>query len=408
MSKVMKARKRIWSFLCMVVLLIAAVPMTVSAEEERTAVYVQVPEDWENPCAWAWDEAGNNAFEAWPGGELEADSANEGWYYVWLPSWANHVIINANDGNVQTEELILEGKDAWVTVSAADSVEVSYEKQTTGETPEYVEKFVIHAQVDASWENPCLWAWSAPDGTNAFEAWPGMAMKEGENGWYSAKAPIWVNSIIINGNEGSVQTEDICIDPAEVWVTVDAEGGYDFSYTDPDKAEIPNVKVHVMAPSDWAAPCLWAWSAPDGTNVYATWPGEALEEGENGWLTKEIPGWVNSIIVNGSEGSVQTTDISVETGKDLWVVVTGPEEYEVSYEEPAVAAATESVEESPAAEESVAEETTAVTETEETTEVAAEAVEEGNNTVVIVAVVAAAVVVIVVAAVVVKKKKANK
>lgn len=402
MSKGMKARKRIWSLLCMVALMIAAFPMNVFAKEERTAVYVQVPEDWENPCAWAWDEDGNNAFEAWPGGEMEADSANEGWYYIWLPSWANHVIINANEGNVQTEELILDGKDAWITVSAADSVEISYEKQTTGETPEYVEKFAIHAKVDDSWEAPCLWAWSAPDGTNAFEAWPGMEMKEDENGWYSAKAPIWVNSIIINGNEGSVQTEDISIDPAEVWVTVDAEGGYEFSYKDPDKAEAPNVTVHVIAPGDWEAPCLWAWSAPDGTNVYSTWPGEALEEGENGWLTKEIPGWVNSIIVNGSEGSVQTTDISVEAGKDLWVVVNGPEDYEVSYGEPAVEVKAEENAQTTVSETGEAEETAA-------TEATTDSVQEGNSTVIVIVVVAAAVViVIVVAAVAMNKKKKSK
>ena len=357
-------------------------------------------QDWENPCAWAWDADGNNAFEAWPGGELEIDSANEGWYYVWLPSWATHVIINANEGNVQTEELILEEKDAWITVNAADSVEISYEKMTTGDAPEYVEKFVIHAKVDESWETPCLWAWSAPDGTNAFEAWPGIEMKEDENGWYSAKAPIWVNSIIVNANEGGVQTEDISIDPAEVWVTVDAEGVYDFSYTDPDKEEVPNVTVHVMAPTDWESPCLWAWSAPDGTNVYTTWPGEALEESENGWLTKEIPGWVNSIIVNGSEGTVQTTDISVETGKELWVVVSGPEEYEVSYEEPVIDATTEeAVQEDTANDIEEAQE--AETVSEETP------VEKGNNTIVVIIVIAVVAVIAGVVIVINKKKGSN-
>lgn len=93
--------------------------------------------------------------------------------------------------------------------------------------------------------NPCLWAWSAPDGTNAFAAWPGEEMKAGEDGWYSIKVPVWVNSIIVNANEGSVQTEDISIDPAELWVTVAADGSYDFSYKNPDQAEIPNVTIHV-------------------------------------------------------------------------------------------------------------------------------------------------------------------
>ena len=90
--------------------------------------------------------------------------------------------------------------------------------------------------------------------------------------------------------------------------------------------------IHVSAPADWNSPCLWAWSAPDGTNAFAAWPGEALEASDDGWLVKEIPGWVNSVIVNGNEGSVQTTDISVETGKDIWLVVNGPEDYTVSYE----------------------------------------------------------------------------
>ena len=243
-----KVIRRCGSFLMMLLLVIGILPMTVNAEttqntEERNALYVQVPEDWENPCVWAWDSDGNNAFTAWPGEEMEADAANDGWYYIWLAAWGKHVIINANEGNVQTEEQILDTNAAWITVSAADTVEISYESKTTGEVPAYVEKFVVHAKVDDSWE----------------------------------------------------------------------------------------------------APCLWAWSAPDGTNAFAAWPGEALEEGEGGWLVKEIPGWVNSIIVNGNEGSVQTTDISVETGKDIWLTINGPEDYTVSYEEIALEETNETV-----------------------------------------------------------------
>ena len=142
--------------------------------------------------------------------------------------------------------------------------------------------------------------------------------------------------IIVNANEGSVQTEDIEIDPAEVWVTVDADGKNEISYVDPAKASAPNIHVYVKAPSDWENPNLWAWSAPDGTNAFSAWPGEALEEGDNGWLTKEVPGWINSLIVNGNDGSIQTSDISVDAGKDVWIVVSGADDaYEVSYEEPA-------------------------------------------------------------------------
>jgi hypothetical protein len=330
-----KSLKKIAAFLSMFAMaFVLFLPMQAKADEERTALFVQVPDDWENPCVWAWDEDGNNAFDAWPGGEAEADTANEGWYYIYIPAWANHVIVNANEGNVQTGEILLEGGNAWITVEDADNASVSYEALTQGDIPEYVEKFIIHASVPESWESPCLWAWSAPDGTNAFDAWPGAPFKADGNGGYTAKAPVWVNSIIINANDGSVQTEDISIDPAELWITVADDGSYEFTYDDPNAVSAPDIHVNVIAPADWSAPCLWAWSAPDGTNAFASWPGEPFAEGEDGWLTLTVPGWINSIIVNGNEGSVQTSDISVETGKDIWLVVTGAEEYELSYEKP--------------------------------------------------------------------------
>ena len=50
------------------------------------------------------------------------------------------------------------------------------------------------------------------------------------------------------------------------------------SVMDPDAEEVPDVTVWVKAPADWESPCLWAWSAPDGTNAFAAWPGEALAE----------------------------------------------------------------------------------------------------------------------------------
>ena len=389
-----KSIKRIYALLCMVVMFVMMIPsmaFAAEADEAKVAINVKVPDDWQNPCVWAWDEDGNNAFEAWPGEECEATPDNEGWYYVWVPDWANHVIVNANAGEVQTGELVLDGKDAWITVSDADNAEVSYDAQTTGDTPEYTEKFLIHAKVDDSWENPNLWAWSAPDGTNAFEAWPGKAMTAGEDGWYTAKAPTWVNSIIINANNGDVQIEDLSIDPAEIWVTVAEDGTADFSYTDPEKAEIPNVTVHVKAPSDWENPNLWAWSAPDGTNAFASWPGEALEE-NNGWLTKEIPGWVNSIIVNGNDGSVQTSDISIETEKDVWVVVTDAENYEVTYEEPDATAIDTT------ATDAAAEETTTET-------VATENIQQSSTPVVLIIIIVIVLAVIVVAVVTKKKSK---
>lgn len=31
---------------------------------------------------------------------------------------------------------------------------------------------------------------------------------------------MWINSIIVNGNEGAVQTEDVSVESRELWITV--------------------------------------------------------------------------------------------------------------------------------------------------------------------------------------------
>ncbi len=323
-------------------LCVSALAVTAFAEEETqmVPVVVQVPEGWESPCLWAWADDGTNAFAAWPGEELEQLAS--GWYYAYVPSYVQNVIVNAGNGTdaaVQTEGLVVEaGKEVWITVAEDATATVAYEAQTRDEIPAYVEKFLIHAYVPLTWKTVNAWAWSAPDGTNAFEAWPGLALTEGEDGWFTGKAPTWINSLIISGNEGEVQTADISVEGKELWVTVYEDLTYEVAYEDPNQTA-PDITIHAQIPADWAAPNCWAWSAPDGTNAFASWPGEPLTQ-DGDWYTVTAPGWINSVIVNGNEGDVQTVDVSVETGKDVWLVVSaepgedGKYTATVTYEEP--------------------------------------------------------------------------
>ena len=149
-----------------------------------------------------------------------------------------------------------------------------------------------------------------------------------------------------------------------------------------------NITVYAQVPADWEGPCLWAWSAPDGTNAFAAWPGEAMTEAD-GWYALEAPGWINSVIINANEGGVQTTDLSVESGKDVWGGGTDAANASVREEEPAGDAAEG---ESPAPEASPA-----------ATEAPAEA--EGGSSATVWIIVAVVVVAVVVVAVVVSKKK---
>lgn len=379
MNKVKRLLTSIFTFM----LILGFIPVTVSAEEpadRKIIVYTQVPEDWANPCLWAWDDDGTNAFDAWPGEAMEKDVENEGWYYCWIPETATNIIINANNSGIQTADQKIEAQNAWITVSDEENVSVSYEQQTAGDIPEYVETFKVHAKVPDSWESVGLWVGTAPDDANASAEWPGKSMIKGEDGWYTATAPVWAKSIIVNGNNGEVQTEDLSIDAAEIWVTVAEDNTAEFSYEDPNKAEVEDINVYVKVPEDWKAPHLWAWSAPDGTNAFSAWPGEALEDNGDGWTTLSVPGWINSVIVNGNESSIQTGDLSVEAGKDLWIVVTDAENAEVSYEKPDVD----------------------ITEEAETAKVAED---EGISTTAIVAIVITVLIIVAIAVVYRRKKK---
>ena len=109
----------------------------------------------------------------------------------------------------------------------------------------------------------------------------------------------------------------------------------------------------------------------------------------DGWYALEAPGWINSVIINANEGSVQTSDLTVETGKDVWVIVNGPEDAVVSYEQPTGDAAEPEAtpEATPAPSEAPAE------------------TESGGNATVWIIVAVAVVAVIVIAVAVSKKKK---
>ena len=76
--------KKVLAILFAVSLCISSLYTVAFAEEEMSnemiPVCVSVPEGWDAPCCWAWADDGTNAFEAWPGEQLEP--LDDGWYYT--------------------------------------------------------------------------------------------------------------------------------------------------------------------------------------------------------------------------------------------------------------------------------------------------------------------------------------
>ena len=266
--------KKIFAVLLSVMMLLGMLAVTAfadeSADETMIPVVVQVPEGWGTPNLWAWADDGTNAFAAWPGEEM--DALAEGWYYTYVPAFVQNVIVNANQGTdaaVQTEGIVVEaGKEVWITVAEDLTASVSYEAQLRGEIPAYVEKFVVHAYVPLSWKTVNLWAWSAPDGTNAFASWPGEALsKDGD--WYNIQVPGWINSVIINANEGAVQTTDLSVETGkEVWIVVtDAENAQVFYEEPAQDAAATEPAAETTVPASTEAPQEAAKSSNTGVIV---------------------------------------------------------------------------------------------------------------------------------------------
>ena len=334
-----------------------ALPMEVRANDDYTIIFAEVPSDWEAPHVWAWGPRGD-AFPSWPGGEMTPDSANPGWYFIYIPSDKTGALISANGGSIQTSDFPFDGSPVWVTVNSADDFSATNEQQTTGAFPEFVpfvapvaegsvviDAVVVFAYVPEGWEAPGVWAWG-PRG-NAFDEWPGGSMTPDTNnpGWYYVFLPADKTGALINANDGSVQTSDFAFEGVPVWVTVsvdDEEVSFEVTNeqqtegaiptsdpfvfgAEPEPSDIPDmgqITLRAYIPESWIEPGVWAWNDADGFgDVFSGWPGEQFASRDGTWHVMQLPAWTDHIIINAISGGVQTVDIEVLQGEDIWIVI---------------------------------------------------------------------------------------
>lgn len=209
---------------------------------ETFTVHANIPASWSEPGIWAWSDTDGDAFDAWPGEKMQSEG--DGWYTYEVPAWVTYVIVNANDGYVQTADIPIESREVWIYVHEDGSTEYGYElfqpsDAVVTDTPEQLEpaeapaqnsdSYIVHARVPSSWYNAGIWAWSDTEG-DLFEAWPGYEMLMGDDGWYYFELPNWINYVIISGNDGSVQTADISVEAKELWIVVNEDLSYILSY----------------------------------------------------------------------------------------------------------------------------------------------------------------------------------
>ena len=214
--------KKLSAFIIATLVIISLMPVMAKAEDTYT-LYARVPSNWGVPNAWAWTDAGENVFSAWPGQAMTAVGDGE-WYFVELPVSATNVIVNYNGDKNKTGDIKVNGTDVWLTVCADNSVVTDYTKPIAP-PPEVGDKptgnlinLVISLPDD--WTYPYLWAWSDEMG-DVYNKWPGEEMEAQGNGTVAKRIPDWVTGLKISANGGSIETDDIFIDPGkDVFITI--------------------------------------------------------------------------------------------------------------------------------------------------------------------------------------------
>ena len=182
--------------------------------------------------------------------------------------------------------------------------------------------FTLHANVPDTWADPGFYGW----GGSLTMGWPGEAMTDEGNGWYSFEVPADATGLIVNANSGSSQTNDITgFEAKEMWVICHEDRTFELSYEQP----VLTFTMNAYVPDTWADPCFYGWG---GTALAMAWPGEAMTANGDGWYSFEVPCDAEGLIVNGNGGTVQTPDIKGFEARDMWVVVCNDTTFTISYE----------------------------------------------------------------------------
>lgn len=106
-----------------------------------------------------------------------------------------------------------------------------------GTSVEAADTFTVYTDVPDAWGNPSIWAWN--DIGNVFTSlWPGELMNAEENGWYSYEIPVSATHIIINDSleSGATQTENLVIEPVDMWIIVSTDKSVEILYEAPEGA----------------------------------------------------------------------------------------------------------------------------------------------------------------------------
>lgn len=306
--------------------------------KELTAVYAQVPADWETVNVYYWNNLtgeentlGDEYKVVWPGVEMTLVDEATHLYGFKVPAGVNMVIFN--NGDAQTVDIPFAlAKNLYVLdTEAADQkkIEISYRSYSPKDTDPAlgepvatkIEKMTIYAQLPASWETPKIHYWGVQE-----TKWPGvdLTVVDAEKHLYKYENIVTSSGIIFNnGKDG-----DECVQTANLSI---AEGVDTFVVAEDGKVSFGKYNDGVITPVDLGLPELWLvgsltnWGFADEKYKLAT-----DELAKKATITAKLTADVEFKVCDSSWGNEVSfslegvTDFAaVENSSNIKVVITG-------------------------------------------------------------------------------------
>ncbi len=252
-------------------------------------VYFYKPADWNAANVYYWDAqpAGAMPGTGWPGPAMTAaPDQGDNWYKFEFPSVTSTNLIFNNNGNGQTADLS-RNKDGWYR-------DGKWYDQKPAE-------LIIHFKKPWYWTKANIYYWNVtPAGIAPDAGWPGAAMQDDGNGWFSFRIVGATGANMIFNDGGQNQTTDLTRSGSG-WF---ADGGW-------FNAQPKDLTIHFKKPADWNTAFMHFWNVtPAGTLPGTNWPGVPMKDDGDGWYSYTLAGITCVNIVFNNNASPQTGDLS--------------------------------------------------------------------------------------------------
>ena len=144
--------------------------------------------------------------------------------------------------------------------------------------------YTVYFKNNASWTSVNVYIWLTADETDTYftEAWPGSAMTEGEDGWYSFSFECEsTDGVKLIFNDGTNQTADLLFDAEKLWW---ANSVAYATKAEAEQSRFESVTVYYKNTAGWETPHFHAWTTAGAVN---SWPGVPMTkvEGSDDWYS---------------------------------------------------------------------------------------------------------------------------